>query len=208
VTVVTDDRLVALLPSFLPGQRWFGSKARTITTCVVEDRAHLGATDDCAVVIVGVSYTPGPAERYALLVSVRQDPGELPPIGPIPEASGGWLVEASADPGAIHALLRGFLDGGELATRRGGRLRYGDAGSAVAALSAWPPVKAVGAEQSNTSPRVGGALIFKLFRRLPRFAVSCRRWTGRRTGRRRSLREGAVAVINGVGVALTTAVAV
>jgi trehalose synthase-fused probable maltokinase len=52
---------------------------------------------------------------------------------------------------------------------RGGELRYRDTGdAAMRALGGTerPLIRAVGAEQSNTSVRVGGTLVFKLFRRL------------------------------------------
>ena len=164
-----DEALPGLLPAFLQRQRWFGGKTKAIVACDVEDTADLGSSPDVAVVVSGVSYADGARERYGLLLTNLADAGALPTLGQLDSLKGDWLVEATADPRAAAALLRGFTRGATIPTRRGGALRYADASEATARMLAGgtPAVSAVGAEQSNSSFRIGPTLLLKLFRRLP-----------------------------------------
>jgi maltose alpha-D-glucosyltransferase/alpha-amylase len=168
VTPRLEDALARGLPAFLPEQRWFGGKARAIATCEVEDAASLG--DEAAVVVVvRVSYADAPSERYALLVSCRTEPGRLPRVSRLRTGDDApWVVESATDPTAARVLLRGFASSADLPMRHGGRLRYADASDAARRVVAEDSLRVapIGAEQSNTSLRVGGALVFKLFRRI------------------------------------------
>jgi maltose alpha-D-glucosyltransferase/alpha-amylase len=163
------DSVPELLPAFLIQQRWFGSKARTIATCEVEDWAALpGPGAEVVATIAGVSYSDAPSERYSLLLVRRPDALGSPPLGRLASRHGEWIVDGATDPEAIRALLRSFANVGAIPTHRGGILRYADASAAARQLLADDnvTVKAVGNEQSNTSVRVGSTLVFKLFRRL------------------------------------------
>ena len=163
-----DAAVAALLPAFLPRQRWFGGKAKTIVACEVDDLAEIGPEGDVALAIVGVSYHDESREQYGLLLAVRTDEVSGQALGQLPSPGSGWVVEAASDAVAADALLSGFARGRDLPTRRGGLVRYGDIGEAAkrSLAAAVPEVVPVGAEQSNTSLRVGRSFIFKLFRRL------------------------------------------
>jgi maltose alpha-D-glucosyltransferase/alpha-amylase len=204
--------LSTYLPAFLPEQRWFGGKARTIASCQVEDVADLpGATADAALIIAGVSYSDGQRDRYVLLVSRRPDARGLPSLGRLAPPDGDWIVEAATDPDTIRTLLRGFT-GAAVATRRGGSLRYADVGDAARRVlaDAAAPVRAVGNEQSNTSLRLGSTLVFKLFRRLetgenPELEVG-RFLTSRTTFRAMSSLEGSLTYVSPDGQLVTLGV--
>ena len=167
-----ETDLPRLLPEFLPKQRWFGGKSRSIQAVGLEDAAWLtGARAPSALIVIGVRYADGGNERYALLLAFVDEQGGLPFIGPV----GGpvparWAVEAAADADAARALLGGFSPPRELRTSGGGTLRYGDvtdaANRVLAAAGEALAVCPVGAEQSNTSLRLDRSLVFKLFRKL------------------------------------------
>ncbi len=160
------ESLADLLPAFLPGQRWFGDKARQVAGCEVDDFAPLPGDGRALVVVAGVRFADGARQRYSLVVAVRSDAGALPVVGRL--EAGDWLVEAATDPAAAGALVGGCAADGELPMARGGRLRYADTSEdARRALGGtMPAVAPLGAEQSNTSLRVGRGFVFKLFRRL------------------------------------------
>jgi maltose alpha-D-glucosyltransferase/alpha-amylase len=163
-----DDWLASRLRSFLPHQRWFGGKARTITQVALLDHLPLvGAS--AAWVLVSVSFGDAPPERYGLLVRALDHPAALPAIGERPGSAGPlWIVEAGADAASERALLEGFSRTSAAVTARGGRLRYGDVSEAGRAAGSDPRVALTPLrdEQSNTSLRIGSSLVFKLFRRL------------------------------------------
>jgi maltose alpha-D-glucosyltransferase/alpha-amylase len=164
-------RLPELLSRFLPQQRWYGGKSRTIAAVELEDGLWLpGAGVPCALATVTARYEEGAPERYALLVGFREDAGDVPIIGEV-DARGTKAVEASGDASVLLALLRGLVSDQPVRGALGGRLEYAHATQAVKQLlapgSGKPPAMVrIGADQSNTSVRVGGGHVFKLFRKL------------------------------------------
>ena len=156
------------LAGFLTTQRWFGGKARPIDRVAVNDFVWLaGAPQTNGLCIVEVTYTRGPAERYALVIGRRDEPGDAPVVANPTADNPAWIIEASADADGAYALMAGFLAAATLPTLREGMLRFADATALTAdVVSSRPPVRAVGAEQSNTSVRLGPGLVFKLLRRL------------------------------------------
>ena len=161
------------LRSFLPGQRWFGAKARRITGARVEDCVWLREDDEpVALTVVRVEYATGEADRYALLVALRRDRGGLPEIATV--HLGGevrHVVEACGRAADAATLLRGLERDHQAIGVHGGTLRFGDLppdgrralrGSELHEDS----IRPLGAEQSNTSIRTGTGHVFKLFRRL------------------------------------------
>jgi maltokinase len=167
-----EATLGTALPSWLPRQRWFGGKGRSITGVTLADLAWLdGDAHDEAIAIVAVRYAGAEAEHYALWLSLR-GPAEVPDtggaIGPLnDDAAGRLVVEAAADARPGSALWRTLRHDDDVPTANGGRLVVADlTGAAGNAFHAPPTVRTLGAEQSNTSIRVGDTLVFKLFRRL------------------------------------------
>jgi maltose alpha-D-glucosyltransferase/alpha-amylase len=121
--------------------------------------------------IIRIRYVDGARERYAMLPALRAEHANLPLLGQL-EHSGQarCVVEAVTDADAARALLKGLSAPHDLSMMRGGTLRYGDAGAPAEQSAARAPesgsIRPLGAEQSNTSVRLDGRFVFKLFRRL------------------------------------------
>ncbi len=166
-----------LLPDYLPRQRWFGAKSRTISAIAVTDWAPLASTPEnsIALAFVEVQYSEGESETYLLpLTLVFGDRAaalrEATPnavIGAV-LAPGveGVLADAMYSDEASSALLDLIARAGELSMRNG--ILRGEPSSIFAdlrGLAAALPPRRSSAEQSNTSIFFGDRLIMKLFRR-------------------------------------------
>jgi len=159
------------LPRFLPSQRWFGGKSRTICATSVLDWAALEGTR-AALMLIEVQYEDGGVDSYFLPVSITHDQAaDLPPasiLAPIVSADGpGLLYDAIHDDQACAALLTAIEREQEFATRHGAiRASQGQAFGRLRGPQATPLAPVRGAvEQSNTSIRFDERLIMKLFRR-------------------------------------------
>ena len=166
-----DALLAPLLPALLPWlstRRWFSHERGCIehVHAVTASRLRLTPATDSAQLlhlVVEVEHADGVANRYQLLVGVRQSmPDALAGAG-FGRARGGpwdgwWLYEATEDP-----ELTGLLMESAAAGRTGPDLALVlTPGSAITAGLA-PRLLAV--EQSNTAVVYGDALLLKLFRR-------------------------------------------
>jgi maltose alpha-D-glucosyltransferase/alpha-amylase len=166
-----------ILRGYLPKQRWFGAKTRTIKETRISDWLWLLKDSvSAALVLVDVSYTDGSHDLYdvPLGIATGTRAQELQHSRPevvlcdarVAEAPG-ILFDAMADDGACRSLLEAIQTRRTLAGRTGTAEAFP---TAPAAESAGPPdsLKVVrgSAEQSNTSILFGGKLILKLFRRL------------------------------------------
>ncbi|MGI9149040.1 MAG: hypothetical protein ACR2IK_21250 [Chloroflexota bacterium] len=123
----------------LQRERWFGGKSRTIRAARVVDRAGWAA--DAQLCLVEVEYELGSPETYVLAERLGEPTVARAVLdrfgGPsLPTEAGGWLVFTATD--VFHEVP----------------------------CESTQPISAMGAEQSNTSIRFGGALMLKLFRRL------------------------------------------
>ena len=164
-----------LLPDYLPRQRWFGAKSRTIAGVTVQDWAPLGPASSYALAILEVAYTEGEPESYLLpLTLVFDEAAEA-----LRDASPGAVIGAVLLPGregvladalytdeAASALLDLLLHADELPMRNG--ILRGSPSTVLTELrgeGALPPRRS-SAEQSNTSIFYGDRLIMKLFRRV------------------------------------------
>ena len=160
-----DRPIGSALPAFLCEKRWFGAKGRTIARAAVEDTVDLDGDARTVLAIVAIAYEDAPPDRYALLLATRPDPGALPVVVRLED--GESVVDASSEPASIARLLAVFV-AGPRPSRAGGWLECRDVTEHArrALCGAMPPVASLGAEQSNTSLRVGHDFIFKLIRRL------------------------------------------
>ena len=163
-----------VLPSFLPSQRWFGSKTRGIRAIRVLDWISL-PDSTAALVLLEVGFHQGGAEIYSVPFSMAmgEAAGAVRTTNPAAilcqvrkGAETGVLYDATVDELAGRALLAIIRDNQDVRTGQG-RLR----GSAGAALHDHAPigelpVRRGGAEQSNTSLLFGNRFILKLYRRL------------------------------------------
>jgi trehalose synthase-fused probable maltokinase len=133
------------LAAWLAAQRWFGGKSRRIRAVAVDDSIELAPG---TLHVLRVTLDDGEVQRYAVPLS----PGEAP-------------ADALDDPRVAHRLLALVRDEGRLVGHAGAvsghRTRAFPEG-----LPDDAPVAKLGAEQSNTSLAVGGAVIVKHFRRL------------------------------------------
>jgi maltose alpha-D-glucosyltransferase/alpha-amylase len=167
-----ETELPRLLPAFLPNQRWFSGKARSIQVVDVEDAVWLvDSPHRCALIVIGVGYADDARERYAMVLAHVAEHAGLPVVGRLERfGSAGFVVEAATDPDAALALLHGFVSAQERRMLRGGTLRYGDADAAaargLARTAESRTIDPLGTEQSNTSLRLDRTLVFKLFRRI------------------------------------------
>lgn len=165
------EELPRHLPAWLPTQRWFGGKARVIDGIAVQDVVWLAAARPVAVVVVDIAYAPagsGGHDRSALLLGLADAEADTA-IAPGPGLDGVSIADLAADGDAVGALLAGLLGAPAAVGAEGGVIVYADTSPdarQVLSAAAPPAISAVGAEQSNTSVRVGDSHVFKLFRRL------------------------------------------
>ena len=177
VTSWLQEQFPALAREWLPTQRWFGGKARTIEAVSVEDIVWLPLElPPGALLILDVRYTQpvsGTAhpERYAMVVGLTEEPNECPVIANVPWQPRARFVEAAMNPSIVVALLRGLTAELRIPGESGGAISYSDVSPAARQLLSddvqpRPTIVPLGVEQSNTSVRVGPLHAFKLFRRL------------------------------------------
>jgi maltokinase len=152
------------LSSWLLGRRWFGSKAEEVSHVGVLDSMGLDDADPALLLaLIEARFPTGTHHVYQLLFGVRpQDEGWTE--GRIEDVGGATVYDAFADPEAYRRL---------------GRMLAAQAtieGDAATVNFYWlegadPPgddaeVRAMGAEQSNSSVVFDDAYVLKAFRRL------------------------------------------
>jgi maltokinase len=160
--------LEAALAEFLPTQRWFAGKGRTVAEVRVESSVPLRtALPSLSAVVAAVAYADGGVERYHLPVGHDRGPEARQLTDRAPDAviyetkgpKGGPFYDAVRDErlgGVYLDLLSRAADVEELRFYR---------------MPDWTeplrgPGKLMGAEQSNSSLVFGNRLILKLFRLL------------------------------------------
>ena len=167
---VVQKRLV----TYLPRQRWFGAKSRTIKEVEVFDSAAFPGLE-AALFFLQLTYDDGSKDVYHLGLAISSGE-EAEKIRAFDPASIVTTVSTPAGPAILHdavareavrqAVLNLIETSGELRTRIGAL--QGHRSSAFAAIRGVSPLpgRTGSAEQSNTSILYGSKLIMKLFRRL------------------------------------------
>lgn len=162
------------LISYLPRQRWFGAKSRTIKEVEVLDTAKFPDLD-AALFFLQLTYDDGSTNVYHLGLAISRGE-EAERIRASDPASIVAAISAPAGPAILHdavaleavrqTALNLIETNGKLRTRLG--VLQGHRSSAFAAIRGVGPLpgRTGSAEQSNTSVIYGGKLIMKLFRRL------------------------------------------
>ena len=151
--------MMKLVQDWIPRQRWFGGKGRTIAS--VEETSSsllLDADPQVRLLVVRVAYDDGTAEHYQLLLAATKDNVEQRlEHALLGEQDGNLIYDAVHDPVATSALLEHLS-----------QARHVDEVSFVnaAELDDSLPGRVLGGEQSNTSVVFGDTVILKLFRRL------------------------------------------
>ena len=149
----------ALLPDWLPQQRWFGAKGRTIRDiAIISDRVLVQGDPTMRHLLVAVDLGEE-TEIYQLLIGSRDEVPQRLEHAVIGVENNSLLYDAAHDPELTHVLLQmlaGAVDENGLRCRHlpGTELET-DLTSIV-----------MGAEQSNTSIVFGQDYILKLFRKV------------------------------------------
>ncbi|MGN6182486.1 MAG: maltose alpha-D-glucosyltransferase [Thermoanaerobaculia bacterium] len=162
------DALVRALADYLPTRRWFGGKARIVTSVNIRDAVEL--PQDARIMILDVEFTEGEPQSYQLPLAVanvrrEQDQGRNLPVvarlrdgailyEPIQEE---WFANALLDAIARKKHLKGTRGAIAGASTRSFKELRGDEKLETHVL---------GVEQSNTAITYGQRLFLKLFRRL------------------------------------------
>jgi len=152
------------LGEWLLGRRWFGSKAEDVSQVHVLDSLTLDARPPALdLALVEARFPTGAHAIYQLLLGARPA-GDGWEEGRLEDVDETTVYDAFADPDTIAALGRLLADEatveGERATVR---FRWLDTFAPPAPDAR---VRAMGAEQSNSSVVFGDALVLKAFRRL------------------------------------------
>ena len=176
-----------ILPAWLPAQRWFRSKSRTITGVAVADWSKMGG--GFFILFLTLRYSEGQAESYCLPLKVVTGPTAVRLAGEAPESvlaafktprMDGVFLDGLADRVACCELFEAMADSRAFPTAQGGTLQ---AFATRAFEKTFPSeshcdlVRRLGLEQSNSSVVLDERAILKLYRRLeegvsPDFAIS------------------------------------
>jgi maltose alpha-D-glucosyltransferase / alpha-amylase len=168
------ELLQQLLITYLPHQRWFGTKSRTIKTVAVLDSAELPGIN-AVLVFLQLTYDDDSTSVYQLALTVTtgeaaetiraSDPASI--VATVTTSDGPAILhDAVAREDVRQAVLNLIEANGELSTRNG--VLVGHSSNAFAEIRGTGPLPARtgSAEQSNTSILYDAKLIMKLFRRL------------------------------------------
>ncbi|WP_447603738.1 putative maltokinase [Nitrospira sp. Nam80] len=172
--------LEARLPSALVAARWFGGKARTITSTRIKETIPIRMEGGKMVlVLIDVSYADDARETYVMLLSAsfderaetvaRRYPDAVLTDLNVVEQTGerrGILHDALSDPACARSLLLTIQEGTRFETEGGSLIAStvgGFSRSISEAASEEPSV--MKGEQSNTSVKFGARAILKLYRR-------------------------------------------
>jgi maltose alpha-D-glucosyltransferase/alpha-amylase len=179
--VATLEDLRPALADHLRAQRWFRSKARTVTAIAVGDAAVLPlpvAEAAAALVLLDVAYADGPGETYLVPLAARPVAaartalaGDAAPLARLGAPAGDWLLyDGLDDPAVSAALLRRIEDADDIAAGAGsfGFDRTPVLSQLTGGVHPMPiaTLRRLRGEQSNTSLVCDDRLVLKVFRRL------------------------------------------
>ncbi|MGH2451091.1 MAG: maltose alpha-D-glucosyltransferase, partial [Candidatus Limnocylindria bacterium] len=106
--------LAEALPGYLRARRWFGGKARRVKAARIRDAVRVPHPEaEAFVTFVEVSYTEGESETYVLPLTCAAPDRVDALVGAAPHAliarlpDGSAMLDATADPAFLHALLEG-----------------------------------------------------------------------------------------------------
>jgi maltokinase len=156
---MTVEAVAALLPTWLPHQRWFGGKNQPIGQVTVVAATRLRDREPEFWHLL-VEVTQGEsADVYQVPVSLRDRAGDRLEHVLLGEVDGRFVYDALHDKEATAELLRRFESEDQLET-----LTFHTEPDALLPMGEQSLV--LTAEQSNTSLAYGGAALLKVFRRL------------------------------------------
>jgi maltose alpha-D-glucosyltransferase/alpha-amylase len=172
--VLGDPDLPTLLQTYLPRQRWFGAKSRTIKSVEILNTVRLPDLD-AALAFLRLTYENDETSTYQLPLALSKDaqaeqirtetPGSI--IASVSTSSGpAVLHDAVSHEDVRQALLSLIGDEKKISTALGVLEGHRSSSFAKARGTDVLAARVGSAEQSNTSILFGGKLILKLFRRL------------------------------------------
>ncbi|MHA6627627.1 maltokinase N-terminal cap-like domain-containing protein [Pseudonocardia sichuanensis] len=157
-----DEELPALLPEWLPTQRWFAAKGRPVRSVAVASATPLRTDAEplLDLVLLAVEFADDSSvQHYQLLVARREHlRGELDHCV-IGQVGDHLAYDGLWDPAVTEWLLEAIRSG-----LTAGAVRF--VPEPDAALADSGPGRVLGVEQSNTSVSWGERSILKLFRRV------------------------------------------
>jgi maltokinase len=157
-----DEELPALLPEWLPKQRWFGAKGRPVRSVALASTTPLrtDAEPFLDLALLAVEFADdSPVQHYQVLVARREHlRGELDHCV-IGQVGDHLAYDGLWDPAVTEWILEAMRSGHTV-----GDVRFVPEPGAAIAKGA--PGRVLGVEQSNTSVSWGEQSILKLFRRV------------------------------------------
>jgi len=174
LTAPGSDLLQQLLLTYLPHQRWFGAKSRTIKSVAVLDSAELPGLN-AALVFLQLTHDDDSTSVYQLPLTITtgeaaetiraSDPASI--VATVTTSSGPAILhDAVAREDVRQAILQLIEENAQLSTRNGILVGHNSSAFAEARGTDPLPARTGSAEQSNTSILYDAKLILKLFRRL------------------------------------------
>ncbi|WP_188542994.1 maltokinase N-terminal cap-like domain-containing protein [Rhodococcoides trifolii] len=165
-----DDRLDTALTSWIPQQRWFGSKGKPVSAVRTIMRETVVEYEDLRVdhLLVSVEFDDHEPEIYQVPLGIRESVSDdlLPWVV---SSDGPVVYDGMRDPDVISVYADQFATG--TAPREGrrpagttGDVRFRTMDGSV--IEAGMKGRVLGAEQSNTSVILGNTLLLKIFRRV------------------------------------------
>ena len=165
-----------ILQAFMPKQRWFAAKDRSIDSAHIPLSAQMkGPGDGFMLIVADVQLTGGGTQSYFLPLALSWEEnagGAGWPLLPytLAKARRGPRTGAIIDALQTDAFALGLLDalrGGREIHASHGTLRFSPtARMADLTLSEEPEVRRLGVEQSNNSVLIDSQVVLKVFRRL------------------------------------------
>jgi maltose alpha-D-glucosyltransferase/alpha-amylase len=162
------------LVHYMRGCRWYRSKSRSIVSTGLVDLAELGSEDSTQFLLIGVNFSEGARDLYALPVKVVSGDEARSIEVEYPSAviarvgvDGDLLVDSVASTNFHRALLKSIVSGGSV-SGRGGQLSPSRSKRLLemAEHGLSEVSKALKVEQSNSSIIYGEQIYLKLFRKL------------------------------------------
>ncbi len=165
-----------ILPPYLARQRWFGGKAKHLTSCRLMDWCKLGAS--FYITFIHLEYETGEREHYVVPMKIVQGKPAKILAEEIPDSvlafvnnwrGEGILYDALMDRASYDILLAAIGDGRQYRTAKDGVIRTSPTkvyDELVDIGNVYSAVRKIGAEQSNTSIIIGEAFVLKLYRRM------------------------------------------
>ncbi|MDX9833709.1 MAG: maltose alpha-D-glucosyltransferase [Desulfobulbus sp.] len=165
-----------VLPTWLPQQRWFRAKTRTITGVGLIDWAKMGG--GFFLLVVQVRFTEGEPEDYSLPLKIitggavdqfcAQTPESVIARFKAPKGTG-LFIDALADRVACRLLFDAMAEGRSFLTQHNHTVQAFATHAFDRVFSgdtSWTAVRSLGVEQSNSSVVLNDQALIKLFRRV------------------------------------------